>query len=65
MTPGEVAEYEAQAAARAAARAKWSDSAAVIEDDDLKHFTAPELMALADAGRLTHMHIGPDKRLRR
>ncbi len=63
MTPAEQARHEAQAAARTAARAKWGDGAAVIEDADLKHFSAAEILALVNAGRIPN--VGPDKRLRR
>jgi hypothetical protein len=51
-------------AARAAARSKWGDGAATIEVDDLQHFAGGEITQLADAGRLIHLGIGPDKRRR-
>jgi hypothetical protein len=37
---------------------------AVITDEDIPNFNGDELRQLAGAGRLQHLGIGPDKRLR-
>jgi hypothetical protein len=65
MTPQEAHKIADQQAARRAALAKFPDGAAVITDEDIKHLSGGEINALANAGRLAHMGIGPDKRLRR
>lgn len=63
MTERERQELEAKAAARAAVLAKFPDPAAVLEDDDFKHLSGPEVVSLINAGRVPG--IGPDKRLNR
>ena len=65
MTPNERAAIEAKTAARQAALAKFPDGAAVITDEDIRHLDGTEILQLANAGRLQHMSIGPDKRRRR
>jgi hypothetical protein len=45
--------------------AKWADGTQQITDEDVPSFTGDELRQLADSGRLQHLGIGPDKRLRR
>lgn len=64
MNEREHQEWQDREAARQASRSKWGDSQAVIEDGDLKHFSGPEITSLANAGRLVHMGIGPDRRSR-
>ena len=64
MTPGEKARLEANAAARAAVMAKWSDGTQVFTDEDCKYLSGSEITTLINAGRFGP-EVGPDKRLRR
>jgi hypothetical protein len=63
MTPREVQAAEERAAARAISRAKWGDGSQQIETHDLAFFSADEIKALIDAGRISG--VGADKRLGR
>ena len=45
--------------------AKWHDGTQQITLEDVPAFSGEELRQLADSGRLQHLGIGPDKRLRR
>jgi hypothetical protein len=45
--------------------AKWHDGMQQITEQDVPAFTGDELRQLADAGRLQHLGIGADPRLRR
>jgi hypothetical protein len=64
VTPQEREALEARASAEHTARAKWDDGTATIELDDLQHFSSTEVVQLVNAGRLEHLGVGRDKRLR-
>jgi hypothetical protein len=65
VTPREVEAMQARNEARTRALSKWSNGAEQITMEDVPAFSGQELRELADAGRLVHLGIGPDKRLRR
>lgn len=64
MTEKEAQAYRDRAEARARAVAKFGDGSAVIDEDDLKVMDGNEIRGAANAGRLVHLGIGPDSRLR-
>jgi hypothetical protein len=65
VTPRDLEAIQARNEARIRVMAKWHDGTQQITTEDVPHFTGDELRQLADAGRLVHLGIGPDKRLRR